>query len=275
MDDLLRDYLRSLEARKLSGESIRTARSVLNGVQARTSKPLASCAPSDLADWQAQRASSVNSRTLRRDLVWVRCCYRWAVVEGRLNADPSVRLRPPKAPRLLPRPIPEQRLALALLAADERMRAILGLAAFAGLRAGEIATLAWSELDLDGADATVRVVGKGARERVVDVSPDLAAMLRALPHRRGPVIRRGDGVPGYNTPSRISHLAGDHLRSLGIPDTLHSLRHRMLTEVCRVGGLRQAQDVAGHASASTTAGYAALARRDLRPTVVQVGRLLA
>ena len=274
MDDLLRDYLRSLEARKLSLESIRTARSVLNGVHARTGKPLAQIAPSDLADWQHQRAGELSVRSLRKSLVWVHGLYSWALLEERIPADPSLRLRTPKAPRLLPKPIPEHRLALAVESADDRMRAILCLAGFAGLRAGEIAHLAWSEVDLDAPEPTLRVIGKGSKERILDLSPDLVAALRALPHRRGAVIRRGDGRPGFNSPGRISQIAGEHLHGLGIPDTLHSLRHRLLTVVCRIGGLREAQEVAGHASAATTSPYTLVARRDLRATVVQAGRLL-
>lgn len=65
------------------------------------------------------------------------------------------------------------------------------------------------------------------------------------------------------------------LRCLGIPDTLHSLRHLCLTEACRVGGLRVAQEIAGHASSSTTAPYTKVARTDLREVMREVARRLA
>jgi integrase/recombinase XerC len=118
------------------------------------------------------------------------------------------------------------------------------------------------------------VLGKGGKERAVDISPDLAAVLEALPHRRGPVIRRADGQAGHNTANNLSKLAGRYLRACGVPDTFHATRHRFGTEVCRVGGVRQAQEALGHASLSTTSTYTKVVRADLRPTVLAVGKVL-
>lgn len=274
MDPLLLEYLRAMQARKLSPETIRTTRSVLGGLRRHAEMPLTQLTAEDIADWQADTAGRVSARTLRKDVSAVRAFFTWARAEGRVRRDPTARMRAPKVPRLLPRPVPEARLALAMSEADDRMRLILALAAFAGLRAGEVASLSWTDVSLDGPEPTLRVTGKGSAERVVDISPDLAALLVALPRRRGPVVRRGDGAPGHNTANTISKLANDHLRGLNIPDTLHSLRHRFGTEVCRVGGLRQAQEALGHASPTTTAGYARVARRDIRSTIVSVGHLL-
>lgn len=275
MDALLRDYLRSMQARRLSPESIRTAQSVLKILTRTTGKPLHRITPDDIADWQAQRAGEVTARTLRKNVSAVRTCFAWAAAEERIEANPTVRMRTPKTPRLLPRPIPEERLADAMAAGNDRMRAILGLAAYAGLRAGEIASLSWSEVALDVASPVMRVTGKGSAERMLDISPELARLLVALPHRRGPVIRRADGLPGHNSANRISQVGNDHLRCLNIPDTLHSLRHLCLTEACRVGGLRVAQEIAGHASSSTTAHYTKVARTDLREVMHEVARRLA
>jgi integrase/recombinase XerC len=231
--------------------------------------------PEDLAEWQADRAAVITARTLRTKMVWLRGFYAWAVECGVLAEDPSRRMRTPKVPRLLPRPLSEDKLATCLANADARMRALLLLAAFAGLRAAEIAGLAWTEVQLEGDEPTIRVVGKGAKERIIDVSPMLRDALLALPHRRGPVIRRSDGGHLPNTPNNLSKVGNRYLRDLGIPDTLHSLRHRFGTQVARVGGIRVAQEALGHASVTTAALYAEVARRDLRPVVVSVGEVKA
>jgi len=69
---------------------------------------------------------------------------------------------------------------------------------------------------------------------------------------------RLDSEPGPLAPGRISQLASAHLSSLGIHATLHQLRHRFLTEVYReTKDLRLTQELAGHSSPTTTAGYAA------------------
>ena len=170
--------------------------------------------------------------------------------------------------------MPEERILAAYRGGDDRLRAMVCLGAWAGLRCCEIAALSWADTYLDVAEPYVHVIGKGSKERIVPASPDLVTVLSVLPLRRGPVIRRGDGQGGHNTPNAISKVGNRHLHRLGIPDTMHSLRHRFLTEMCREGGLRQAQEAAGHASSATTSIYTKVLVSELRPTVVAVGRLL-
>jgi integrase/recombinase XerC len=246
-------------------------------LSSRVGKRLDEITHDDLTAWQAARAREVQGRTLRKDVVYVRGFYTWCVLEGHLRDDPALRLRTPKVPLTQPRPINEQRLAHALDGADPVMAAVLALAAFAGLRACEIAGLTWGDCDLDADEPTARVLGKGERERVVDLSLEVRDVLRALPggrHRRGPVIRRADGQPGPNTANRISKLANTYLHDEGVPDTLHSLRHRFITEVARRGGIHRARDAAGHASITATQIYAQVLRSEVRPLVEQVGHIL-
>lgn len=269
-------YVETLGARRCSPETIRTVRSVLTLLSSRVGKRLDEITHDDLTTWQAARAREIQGRSLRKDVVYVRGFYRWCVLEGHLRDDPALRLRVPKVPLTQPRPINEQRLAHALDGADPVMAAILALAAFAGLRACEIARLTWGDVDLDADEPTARVMGKGERERIVDLSLEVRDLLRTLPGgraRRGPVIRRLDGQPGPNTDNRISKLANTYLHDEGVPDTLHSLRHRFGTEVARLGGIRRAQVALGHAHISSTQIYTEVLRSEVRPLIEQVGRL--
>ncbi len=271
---LIFEYLRAMHARRAPATTQRSVRSVLTIVERYTGKALEHATLADLERWQHRRADEVSTRTLRPQVGSVRAFYAWAMRTGRIRENPAAGLDAPRVGLTLPRPMPEQRLATAYYGADPRLRAMVSLAAFAGLRCCEIAALSWSDVYLDAADPYIHVLGKGGKERTLSVSPQLAEVLTALPARRGPVIRRGDGQAGHNSSNAVSKLGNRYLHSLGIPDTMHSLRHRFLTELCRVGGVRQAQEAAGHASGATTSIYTKVLTSDLRPSVVAVGRLL-
>jgi integrase len=107
---------------------------------------------------------------------------------------------------------------------------------------------------LIAADAT-----KGHGERTVPLSVFVLAELAAygLPSS-GYAFTRRDGQPGPNAPWLVSHLANETLRESGTAATLHQLRHRFLTQCYRATrDLRLVQELAGHSSPVTTAGYAA------------------
>ena len=101
--------------------------------------------------------------------------------------------------------------------------------------------------------------GKGGHQRMVPLHPYVMGLLEALPLPvAGPVFRRRDGLSGHPPPHLISQWANRHLHSVGIPDTLHSLRHRFATQIYRTTqDIRLTQELCGHQSPATTALYAA------------------
>jgi integrase/recombinase XerC len=187
--------------------------------------------------------------------------YDWCVAEGILPVNPARGLPVPRAPRLMPRPISEERLFYALSTATPRVRPWLVLAAWCGLRACEIAGLRRENV-LDRASPPTLIVAhdatKGTSERTVPLSSFVLAELRTagLPGS-GFVFRRRDGLRGPNKAWTVSHECNDHLHASGIPETLHQLRHRFGTQA-----YRQKHDVLmvgrlmGHKDPRSTAGYA-------------------
>lgn len=201
----------------------------------------------------------------------VRSFYGWAVQRRRTKRNPAEHLGPIKTSRGRPRPVRDEVVERVLATADRRMRLMVMLAYYGGLRAGEIAGLRWADLDSDA--MTIR--GKGEVERAVPVHPLLTAELNAW---------RDGGATGYryhvgahvwvfpgNLPGRglhpryVSRLLSN---ALGDGFTGHQLRHGFAMRVLdRTNDLAAVQDLLGHASPVTTRTYAAPTAAALRAAV--------
>jgi len=249
-------YLQHMRTRHLRPVTIYCRQRTLARLSSWAGGPILYLTEGQLGRWQTETAGRGGPGYMRAEMSGLRGFYGFCVRERYLEVNPIERLDMPRMPRRLPRPMSDAKVAAALAGADDGMRVVLGLAAFAGLRACEVARLDWLEVGLQ--DGNLRVdEGKGGHGRMVPLSPVLAGLLTALPHRRGPVVRRLDGGSGPNQPYVISHRANDYLHGLGIPDSLHTLRHRFATVTyahCR--DLRAVQDLLGHASPVTTSTYA-------------------
>ena len=184
------------------------------------------------------------------------CFYRWALLEELIESDPTVRLERPKLRRGLPRPVASSDVRLALdQAPSAKVRAMVALAAFAGLRCGEIAGLDRNDVLDRRRPPVIHVVhAKGGRERIVPAHPVVLEALRAMPMpRSGPVFGR---VRSHN----VTHVLRDHLHACGVSASAHQLRHWFATSVYESSSdLRLTQELLGHASPTTTAIYTALA----------------
>ncbi len=225
--------------------------------------PLLAATEKDLDLWQ-RSISHQAPRSRLSFLSNVASFYAWAVEWEYMPAPAPTRiLVRPKRPRGLPHPIGEDDLTMAITCAPERVRAMLVLAAYAGMRVGEIARLEREDVR-DSDDPPFLVVnGKGGKQRIVPMSQLVTDELHLHGlQRRGPVFPRMDGQRGPCEAWTISHLCAEYLHGLGITESAHGLRHRFGTRVYAVTrDLRLCQELMGHESPVTTAGYAAYSSR--------------
>lgn len=258
-----RGYARSTRAKRIAA-----ARSWL----AFRRGELAGATHRDVERWAHGRGLTPSST--RNLMVDLRGLYRWAMREGIVDADPTQLVDRPRVPMRLPRPAPERDIARVLAVGDVQVRALVALMACAGLRCVECSRLDWRDVDLQA--ATVIVDGKGSKERLVDLSPDvvraLAALALASPGRLiGAVFHGPSGA--RLSPARVSQRVARAFAELGIDTRAHQLRHRCATMALRQPGvdLLAVRDLLGHVSISTTQVYTAvvpgrtaLASRSLR-----------
>lgn len=216
--------------------------------------------------------------SLSRKLSALRMLSRHLVKEGRRPDDLSALLVGPKLARRIPVSLsPEElaRLVAAPQAGDAlslRDRAVLELFYSSGLRVSEIARLTLQQLDLE--QRTLRVFGKGAKERMVPIGSkacDALAvyLLSGRPHLVRP--HTGSGVFLNHRGRGISRVALWMLvkkyaerAGLGAHVKPHALRHSFATHLLSGGAdLRAIQEMLGHASISTTQIYTAVEPRRL------------
>lgn len=237
-----------------------------------------------LRDWLARLHDAGTARsTLARRTAAVRTYTAWAHRRGLLPRDPGPLLGAPRPARRLPRVLrPEQ--AAELLDAPSpqpspeslRDRAVLEVLYATAVRVSELCALDID--DLDEETRTIRVLGKGGRERTVPIGDPALRSVRAWLAARpawatpasGPALFLG--VRGSrlhpNTARRLVHRA---LRRAGLPDlSPHGLRHTAATHLLEGGAdLRTVQELLGHASLHTTQLYTHLTPAHLKAAHTQ------
>jgi integrase/recombinase XerC len=233
----------------------------------------------NLANWKALdsqhvrmfaargHAGGLSPRSVQRQLSAVRGFFNYLLRERVVASNPAVDVRAPKAARRLPGTLdvdqinqlldipPEDALAV-------RDRAIMELFYSSGLRLDELVTLDVGQLDL--ADRTVRVLGKGRKVRIVPVGRKAEAALRDWLRERGALAaadetaifvgRNGGRLKHRAVQLRIAYWA----RRKGLPGHVHPhlFRHSFATHLLESSkDLRGVQELLGHADISTTQIY--------------------
>lgn len=173
-DQRLADYATYRRACGMSANTVRLHGNVLRRLGA--AHDLDVVGTNELVAWLADHDWKPESRRVARSAV--RGYFRWAMKIARVRPDdPAADLDPIRVPPPCPRPVPEDALAAALTAADDRTRLMILLASYAGLRCAELAGLSRENLEGD----CLRITGKGGKVRVIPVSGELLTRLRACP----------------------------------------------------------------------------------------------
>lgn len=157
--------------------------------------------------------------------------YRWALFEGLIDVDPTVRIERPKRPKRRARPMPTPSVAHALTVAPDPIRQWLFLATYGGLRACEVAPLRGSDFVLGDTPPTVIIQEqKGGDPGDQVIAPPLMAVAQELACARGYCFPKGDGDPsgrtwrGHVSAHQVSLRTNRFLHEIGIPETMHQLR---------------------------------------------------
>ncbi|WP_420241914.1 site-specific tyrosine recombinase XerD [Roseiterribacter gracilis] len=213
-------------------------------------------------------------RTVARRLSALRQFYRFLVSEKRRDDDPSSSLDAPKRGLSLPKILdPDEVTRLLGDGIDSRLAALLELAYGSGLRVSELAEMPLAAVARDG--RTLRVRGKGSKERLVPLSEPAKAALKIWLEKRRPressFLFPGDGKPGHLSRQRIAQLLKARALAVGLDPARispHVLRHAFATHLLDGGAdLRSVQTLLGHADIGTTQIYTHVAGDRLKRVV--------
>jgi len=239
--------------------------------------------------WLGSQSSSGASRaTLARRSATARTFTAWALREELIDADPALRLKAPKREGSLPGVLQASQLTRILerleISAVEgeplavRNRAVVELLYATGIRVGELAGLDVDDLDPDR--RTLRVIGKGNKERTVPFGVPAAVAIDDWLRRGRPVLAKDTSGPALFLGARGGRVDQRQVRALvnslfeALGDTSatgpHALRHSAATHLLDGGAdLRAVQEILGHSSLATTQIYTHVSVDRLRKSYQQ------
>ena len=218
--------------------------------------------------------------TIARRLASLRSFFRFGQREGWTKANPAKPLRNPRKARSLPHFLSSEEIDRLLAAPPRgeslglRDRAILEVLYSAGLRVSELAGLNASDMDLAG--GTLRVRGKGRRERIAPIGSFAIARVEAVARGAAALAseKSGPTAPVFVnkfgrrlTTRSVGRLLEKHLRATGLDrrTTPHTLRHSFATHLLDRGAdIRSVQELLGHKSLVTTQIYTHVSTAGLR-----------
>jgi integrase/recombinase XerD len=242
-------------------------------------RSLFATAEADLHAYLAEQFTRSRASTANRRLATLRRFFRWALREGKVHADPTLQLVNARTPARFPKPLSEVQVEALLAAPDVdtdlglRDRAMLEVLYATGVRVSELVGLRLSQLSLN--EGLVRVLGKGAKERIVPMGEEARNWTERYFTRARPALSKGRGCDAVFVTQRASAMSRQmfwrlikrYALAAGIaaPLSPHGLRHAFATHLLNHGAdLRVVQLLLGHADISTTQIYTHVARERLK-----------
>jgi integrase/recombinase XerC len=223
--------------------------------------------------------------TTARKLATLRSFYKFCLRRGYVPSNPLTSIRTPKQDKRLPKYLELDQILKLLQTPDDttllgsRDRAMLEVMFSTGVRVSELVDLRISDVDFMG--ESIRVRGKGRKERISPVSPSALSALRKYIEIRKHDARAGQFDPdtlfinkhGRRLSTRsVRRKLDKYLLEAGLDPSVspHTLRHSFATHMLNNGAdLRSVQELLGHQSISTTQAYTQLTTRKLKESYDQ------
>jgi integrase/recombinase XerC len=224
-----------------------------------------------IRSWISQLAeNNISSRSITRKIATLRSYYKYALREGYVNADPTLKIRTPKLKKRLPSVIPEEecihmldRLQFPDDPEGVRDKLILELFYGTGIRRAELISL--KEGDVDIYNATLTVLGKGNKQRLIPLNKNLVELIKLYRDKKRYVMGSNlnkylivttDGEKTY--PVLINRIVKKYLIQITTSEkkSPHVLRHSFATHLLNNGAdLNAIKDLLGHTSLAATQVY--------------------
>ena len=213
---------------------------------------------------------SLDPRTVNRKVACLRSYYKFLLRAGRIEANPMLRIRAPKMARKLPEFVPEEALNGLLNSfefsddfAGRRDQLVLEMLYGTGIRLSELIGIHAADVSLGA--STVRVTGKGNKQRLVPLNPSLKLVIEHYQARRahefgpvaGPLLLTDKGVPMYEkfVYRTVKHYLSQ-ITTSSAQQHPHALRHAFATHLLGKGAdLNSIKELLGHASLAATQVY--------------------
>lgn len=205
----------------------------------------------------SQSWSNDHRRGIRRSLINF---FEWMIEMGMATANPALGLPKIPAGKPHPRPFPDDLWLDLRQIATGREEMMVRLAAEAGMRRAEVARCHRDDLIHDDSGWSILVRhGKGDRQRLVPITPDLATAIRMF-------CAKGYLFPGKEDGHLSAHYVGKAIGRLMPPGwSMHKLRHRFASRgLAATGDLLAVRDALGHVSVATTQIYTAIVSDKVR-----------
>ena len=240
--------------------------------------------PEDLQHFAASlHEYQVGPRSQARILSGVRSFYRYLLLDGYIETDPTELLESPVLGQHLPEVLSTEEVDLLEQSIDlskpegQRNRAIIEMLFSCGLRVSELVNLKLSQLHLE--EGFIRVLGKGSKERLVPISPRAIKELKLwFTDRVHLKIKCGEEDfvflskrGGHLTRTMILIMIKRQAEEAGLKKTIspHTLRHSFATALLKGGAdLRAIQAMLGHESIGTTEIYTHIDTTTLREEIL-------
>ncbi|ACA59062.1 tyrosine-type recombinase/integrase [Candidatus Desulforudis audaxviator] len=290
LQEVIREFLRYLRAEKdASPETLAAYRSDLRPLEdflfrERIAPELANLTTPVLRRYfiWLQEERKLKAASLRRKIHCFRSFFRYLAEQEYIPGDPMRKIRPPKEPDRVPIYLKEEELKWLLTAPGHlggpyhlRDKLILHLLAYCGLRRSELLRLDWDDVDLGA--GTLRVRGKGKRERLIPLIPELQQILWEYLQTRLPLENRAlflGREGGRMNKDALTRLFKRYVRMAGLDPaviTPHKLRHSFATLLLEKGtDVFTIQELMGHADLASTRIYAHCSSKRLREAVERI-----